>query len=342
MRQNWHCRHIESPDHVIFFTSGHLYPAHLSTIKARVDQRVAKRPASITCLVASGDREDALPRRHALSVQGQSAIQAMAAADPASALLDRLHAGPASRCWSYYQPDDYWHVPPSAPEGEWVEHFDIRVIAESGRGRRRTCPASGRVAIIGEADAALPGFEPNNPKVAARLPALPSRVQDAVRTGADAPRPAQGRARPRRGARTPSSAARRRPADQRRLPRRRRAYRLRRALQQHRRAERERRHPALPVQAVRRAGRAPLAADRRRRGSRRLRLRHHPHLGQRRRRLRRPGQRGGSRAAGAVRQGPRRHRLPRPAPGVPPAPGRRAQGAGHRRHGSRARCSRPA
>ena len=28
----------------------------------------------------------------------------------------------------YYQPDDYWHVPPSAPSGDWVEHFDIRVI----------------------------------------------------------------------------------------------------------------------------------------------------------------------------------------------------------------------
>ena len=28
----------------------------------------------------------------------------------------------------YFQPDDYWHVPPAPPAGYWVEHFDIRVI----------------------------------------------------------------------------------------------------------------------------------------------------------------------------------------------------------------------
>jgi Xaa-Pro dipeptidase len=65
---------------------------------------------------------------------------------------------------AYYQPDDYWHVPPSAPEGEWVEHFDIRVLSEPEEAARHL-PTKGRLAIIGEADAALPGFAPNNPKV---------------------------------------------------------------------------------------------------------------------------------------------------------------------------------
>ena len=31
----------------------------------------------------------------------------------------------------YYQPDDYWHVPPSAPHGEWLEYFDIRIINDA-------------------------------------------------------------------------------------------------------------------------------------------------------------------------------------------------------------------
>ncbi|HEX5757151.1 MAG TPA: Xaa-Pro dipeptidase [Arenimonas sp.] len=62
----------------------------------------------------------------------------------------------------YYQPDDYWHVPPSAPEGEWVEHFDIRVIRDPAEAAQQL-PKQGRCAILGEADAALPGFEPNNP-----------------------------------------------------------------------------------------------------------------------------------------------------------------------------------
>jgi Xaa-Pro dipeptidase len=63
----------------------------------------------------------------------------------------------------HYQPDDYWHVPPSPPEGDWVEHFELRVIADPADAAKRL-PATGKRAIIGEADAALPGFEPNNPK----------------------------------------------------------------------------------------------------------------------------------------------------------------------------------
>jgi Xaa-Pro dipeptidase len=63
---------------------------------------------------------------------------------------------------AYYQPDDYWHVPPSAPEGEWVERFDIRVIREPAEAARHL--PRGNAAILGEADAALDGFVPNNPK----------------------------------------------------------------------------------------------------------------------------------------------------------------------------------
>lgn len=28
----------------------------------------------------------------------------------------------------YYQPEDYWYLPPAPPSGFWVEHFDIRII----------------------------------------------------------------------------------------------------------------------------------------------------------------------------------------------------------------------
>ncbi|MCI1730575.1 MAG: Xaa-Pro dipeptidase [Chiayiivirga sp.] len=64
---------------------------------------------------------------------------------------------------AYYQPDDYWHLPPSAPQGEWVEHFDVRVIREPAEAAQHLPPAA-RSAILGEADAALPGFAPNNPE----------------------------------------------------------------------------------------------------------------------------------------------------------------------------------
>lgn len=62
----------------------------------------------------------------------------------------------------YHQPDDYWHLPPSAPQGAWVEHFDIHVIREPGEAVQHLPPAA-RSAILGEPDAALDGYIPNNP-----------------------------------------------------------------------------------------------------------------------------------------------------------------------------------
>ncbi len=62
----------------------------------------------------------------------------------------------------YYQPDDYWHLPPSAPSGFWVEHFDIRVVADPARIAAELPPAE-RSAILGEVDAAVAGYAPDNP-----------------------------------------------------------------------------------------------------------------------------------------------------------------------------------
>lgn len=63
----------------------------------------------------------------------------------------------------YYQPDDYWHLPPADPAGFWVEHFEIVVIREPEQARD-ALRVPGRLAIIGEADAALEGVVPNNPQ----------------------------------------------------------------------------------------------------------------------------------------------------------------------------------
>ncbi len=63
----------------------------------------------------------------------------------------------------YYQPDDYWHLPPSAPQGVWTEHFDIRVIRDPQEAAQHLPPAK-HSAILGEADAAIAGYVPNNPQ----------------------------------------------------------------------------------------------------------------------------------------------------------------------------------
>jgi Xaa-Pro dipeptidase len=32
----------------------------------------------------------------------------------------------------YYQPDDYWYLPPADPENWWADHFDIEVVRDAG------------------------------------------------------------------------------------------------------------------------------------------------------------------------------------------------------------------
>jgi len=64
---------------------------------------------------------------------------------------------------AYFLPDDYWHLPPEAPAGEWTTHFDITVISTPEQAAA-VLAGSGRTAILGEADAALAGFEPDNPR----------------------------------------------------------------------------------------------------------------------------------------------------------------------------------
>jgi Xaa-Pro dipeptidase len=141
--------------------SRHLYPAHLSTIKARVDAAL-QRGGFDRLLVASGIEKtrflDDLPIPFAPNPQFKAWLP----------LTRHPHSwisyAPGERpLLAYYQPDDYWHVPPSPPEGEWVEHFDIRVIDDPAAAAALLA-GGGRVAILGEADAALPGLAPNNPK----------------------------------------------------------------------------------------------------------------------------------------------------------------------------------
>ena len=65
----------------------------------------------------------------------------------------------------YYQPDDYWHVPPSAPSGEWVDAVDLVIIREPEEAAKALADCvTPRTALLGEADAALPGLVPNNPE----------------------------------------------------------------------------------------------------------------------------------------------------------------------------------
>lgn len=138
-----------------------LYPAHLQTIKARADAAMQKHGFD-HLLVASGVEKFEFLDDRPYPFKPNAQFKAWL---PLTHHANSWIAYTPGRkpVLVYYQPDDYWHVPPTAPEGAWVEHFDIRVISDPADAAQHL-PASGRRAIIGEMDAALPGFEPNNPK----------------------------------------------------------------------------------------------------------------------------------------------------------------------------------
>ncbi|MFG6446753.1 Xaa-Pro dipeptidase [Roseateles sp. BYS180W] len=64
----------------------------------------------------------------------------------------------------YYQPDDYWHVPPAPPTGFWVEQFELRIISAPEQALQHLPASAQGLAIVGEADAALQHLVPNNPQ----------------------------------------------------------------------------------------------------------------------------------------------------------------------------------
>lgn len=65
----------------------------------------------------------------------------------------------------YYQPDDYWHVPPAPPSGHWVEHFEVRILKTPEQAREELPPAKRR-AFVGEWQEEFKdwGFDLKNPE----------------------------------------------------------------------------------------------------------------------------------------------------------------------------------
>ena len=138
------------------------YAAHLAVLTKRADAALQKAGFE-HLLVASGIEKmrflDDMPYPFKTNPQFKAWVPLVQ--DPNSWIAYTPGSKPVL---VHYQPDDYWHVPPSPPEGDWVEHFDLRVIADAAEAAKHL-PAGGKRAIIGESDAALPGFEPTTPKV---------------------------------------------------------------------------------------------------------------------------------------------------------------------------------
>jgi len=137
-----------------------LYAAHLAALQTQAEAALA-RCGYDALLIASGIEKYAFldDRPYLFQPNPHFKLWAPLTAHPNSWLLIRPGHKPRL---VYYQPDDYWHVPPSDPSGFWVEHFELVVISQPEDAARHL-QVAGRAAIIGEADAAIAGVTPNNP-----------------------------------------------------------------------------------------------------------------------------------------------------------------------------------
>lgn len=69
----------------------------------------------------------------------------------------------------YFRPRDFWHLPPPAPAGVWVEHFDLHVITAAEQAAELLPPPGPRTAVV-DPGSGLSGYAPHWPaELLARL-----------------------------------------------------------------------------------------------------------------------------------------------------------------------------
>ena len=142
-----------------------LYADHLATQRARTDEALA-RGGFDHLVVPSGTQHYQVfdDRDYPYAVNPHFKAWLPLTQLPGSWLIHTPGERPKVL---YLQPHDYWHVVPQAPNGDWVEHFDIRIIRKPDDAKQYLPKNAARCAILGEAQSALGqygAFAPNNPQ----------------------------------------------------------------------------------------------------------------------------------------------------------------------------------
>lgn len=78
---------------------------------------------------------------------------------PECALL--IRHGEKPLLW-FYQPDDYWHLPPADPEPWWAKYFEVRVVSDPDAWRRELPSDRKTLAMLGDAPGLDGLVESNN------------------------------------------------------------------------------------------------------------------------------------------------------------------------------------
>ena len=139
-----------------------LYRDHLATLFARTEAALARGGFDHLVVPSGTLRYQAFDDRdYAYAVNPHFKAWLPLTRNPGSWLVVTPGAKPKV---IYYQPFDYWHVVPEAPNGWWVEHFDVVVIRKPEEALQHLPKDPARCAILGEAESAVGDFIPDNPQ----------------------------------------------------------------------------------------------------------------------------------------------------------------------------------
>ncbi len=139
-----------------------LHAQHVATMQARADEALA-RGAFDHLVVPSGTQHYQVfdDRDYPYAVNPQFKAWLPLTRVPNSWLIHTPGQRPRV---IFHQPFDYWHVVPAAPNGWWVDHFDIHIIRTPEEALALLPKPAARCAILGEPQSALGDYAPNNPE----------------------------------------------------------------------------------------------------------------------------------------------------------------------------------
>ena len=148
---------------------GALYGGHLDVIKSRHDVALEKAGASHAVVYSGNPRLAFLDDYyHPFKANPHFVSWVPLTAVPHSYLVYTPGKTPVL---IYYQPHDYWHVVPGAPEGYWSAHFDIRVVHTIDEAAAHLPPDREKCIAIGEFHdtSTTFGIERTNPTTAINI-----------------------------------------------------------------------------------------------------------------------------------------------------------------------------
>jgi Xaa-Pro dipeptidase len=148
---------------------GALYPEHVQTLAARHDHALEQAGAN-HAVIYSGNPKIAFLDDYQMPFKPNPHFVSWA---PLTTLpFSYIVYTPGEKpLLIYYQPHDYWHVVPGAPDGYWTRQFDIRIVHTIDEIAAHLPAAREKCIVIGEIDdeSLAFGIERVNPTTAVNI-----------------------------------------------------------------------------------------------------------------------------------------------------------------------------